>query len=185
MKYASVDIETTGLNPRKHQILEVGIIVEDTKMKSAIHNCPAFHCYIDHETIIGDAYALQMNAAILKKICDLRISDPCNMLLKPEAVPVAIGRFLFQTFGHVRPTAAGKNAAGFDLPFLYELPMASERFGFAHRVLDPSSLFVNFSIDEKLPDAKECKVRAGVPGEVLHNSLDDAWDIIQVLRTRY
>jgi hypothetical protein len=53
------------------------------------------------------------------------------------------------------------------------------------RVLDPAVLFWNPLEDEKLPDQNECLKRAGIDGVVDHTALGDAWQVIQLLRTKY
>lgn len=43
MKYISIDIETTGLNPAVDQILEIGAILEDTLNPSTYDNAQKFN----------------------------------------------------------------------------------------------------------------------------------------------
>ena len=36
--------------------------------------------------------------------------------------------------------------------------------------------------DERLPDLLTCKERAGIKGKVTHKAIEDAWDVIELLR---
>lgn len=45
---------------------------------------------------------------------------------------------------------------------------------------------MDFKNDDWLPNLTTCKEKAGLEEtEVTHNALDDAWDVIQVLRAKY
>ncbi|HRW21236.1 MAG TPA: hypothetical protein P5509_04630 [Bacteroidales bacterium] len=82
---------------------------------------------------------------------------------------------------------AGKNFASFDAPFLQKLPRFNDVIQFGHRMIDPAMAFINWTEDEQPPSLSECKKRAGLENniEVSYNALEDAWDVIQVLRTKY
>lgn len=148
MKYASTDIETTGLNPRAgHQILEIGIIIEDTVLKPRREDCPQFHCFIQHPVIIGEPYALAMNAEILYRIDALAKQPPkdrTELLLAPGEVVDSIWAFLLNNgFAYVNKVVlAGKNVASFDRQFIRELPKA-ETLPLSHRNIDPAMLYMD------------------------------------------
>lgn len=80
---------------------------------------------------------------------------------------------------------AGKNFGTFDKLFLQELPWWQKLIRTRQRVLDPAILCVNWNEDNALPSLTECKERTNVDGIVTHNALEDAWDVIQVLRNFY
>jgi oligoribonuclease len=80
---------------------------------------------------------------------------------------------------------AGKNFATFDKLFLEELPWWKKLIKIRQRVLDPAILVVDWKNDTSLPNLKQCKERTGVEGIVTHNALDDAWDVIEVMRKFY
>ena len=80
---------------------------------------------------------------------------------------------------------AGKNFGTFDKLFLQELPWWQKLIRTRQRVLDPSILMVDWKNDKSLPNLTQCKERAGVNGIVTHNALEDAWDVIEVLRKFY
>jgi hypothetical protein len=80
---------------------------------------------------------------------------------------------------------AGKNFGTFDKLFLQELPWWQKLIRTRQRVLDPAILMVDWANDTSLPNLETCKFRAGVQGIVTHNALEDAWDVIEVLRKFY
>ena len=80
---------------------------------------------------------------------------------------------------------AGKNFGTFDKLFLEELPWWKKLIRVRQRILDPGILFVDWQNDETIPNLKTCKERSNIDGIVTHNALEDAWDVIQILRTKY
>jgi hypothetical protein len=98
--------------------------------------------------------------------------------------------------GYIRPmingstkpitiNVAGKNFATFDKLFLEQLPWWKKLIRIRQRVIDPAILMVDWKNDISLPNLITCKERAGVEGIVTHNALEDAWDVIEVLRKFY
>lgn len=80
---------------------------------------------------------------------------------------------------------AGKNFGTFDKLFLEKLPRWKQVFKVRQRIIDPTILFTNWNEDDQLPNLTTCKSRANTGGEVTHDAIDDAWDVIQLLRTQY
>lgn len=200
MKYLSVDVETSGVDPLNNQILSIGIIIEDTEKKLSFEDVPKFHCAILHENISGNLFALNMNKELISLINlyniskdDLRekIEEKNKMLfLKETEVAGAISGFLVKngydyTDGFIKFTAAGKNFGTFDKLFLENLPHWKHLFKVSHRNLDPSILFVDWKNDKEIPNLTTCKERAGTGDIVTHNAIEDAWDVVQLLRTQY
>lgn len=173
MKYISLDIETTGLDPVRCQVLEIALVWEDTDDIRPIEELPSFHCYVDHPEIRGNAYALQMNQKILQEIAAGKGVAAGN-------VSGLIQDFLTTVSGSdtLRLTVAGKNVAGFDLPFLRNGGLLQfDRF--LHRVIDPGSVFVDWS-KKCLPSLGDLTGR-----KVAHTALEDARDVIRILRRQY
>lgn len=77
---------------------------------------------------------------------------------------------------------AGKNFARFDWDFLYKLPKFSSLINFSQRVLDPGVFFTDWKEDKRVANSNECKSRAGLTGETSHKAIEDAWDVVQILR---
>lgn len=225
MKYLSIDIETTGLSPENHQILSIGVIVEDTTKKLPFHEIPKFHCAIVREDITGGLFALNLNRNLIATINDWNTSDEVgkkqieeatNMIFcKEDEVVQHLFRFLYKhnvldsslyqfdinkmvevvdgvsypilksniTKSHL--TVAGKNFGTFDKLFIEKLPRWQQVFKIRQRIIDPTILFTNWINDEALPNLTTCKERAKTGGEVTHDAIDDAWDVIQLMRTQY
>jgi hypothetical protein len=80
---------------------------------------------------------------------------------------------------------AGKNFGTFDKLFLNELPWWQKLIRTRQRVLDPAILCVDWKNDTSLPSLTQCKEKLGIEGVVTHNALDDAWDVIEILRKFY
>lgn len=80
---------------------------------------------------------------------------------------------------------AGKNFGTFDRLFLVELPWWQKLIRTRQRVLDPAILCVDWVNDDSLPSLTTCKDRMNVEGIVTHNALEDAWDVIEILRKFY
>ena len=62
--YVSIDIETTGLDWRTCQIIEIGAVIDD--FKTAIVDLPTFRCYVDQGLFYGEPFALSMHAEIFR-----------------------------------------------------------------------------------------------------------------------
>jgi DNA polymerase III epsilon subunit-like protein len=221
MKYISIDIETTGLNPLTCNTLSIGAIIEDTNNPVPYEELPKFHVAILHEELQGSPYAINMNRDLIETIVQYQTAkdqDEKNDLvhmtgmqfLKLNEVAQSFNDFLYQNGmiefnlnepvrhvnGKMLPivgmktkpttiTAAGKNFGTFDKLFLEQIPHWNQVVKFRSRIIDPSILFVDWKNDNQLPSLNECKERANVPGIVTHNALEDAWDVIQTLRTKY
>jgi hypothetical protein len=80
---------------------------------------------------------------------------------------------------------AGKNFGTFDKLFLEKLPKWKLCFSPRSRLIDPALYFVDWKNDDTLPGLELCKDRAGCAGAVAHNAVEDAIDVIKVLRTQY
>jgi oligoribonuclease len=80
---------------------------------------------------------------------------------------------------------AGKNFGTFDKLFLEELPWWKKLIKIRQRIIDPSVLYCIWDEDNAIPSLKKCKERAGIDGEVAHTALEDAWDVVQMLRKFY
>jgi hypothetical protein len=230
MKYISIDVETTGLDPEFNQILSIGAVIEDTLNPLPFEELPKFHAVIRRESVYGSIFALNLNKDLIQAMKDY--SEARTPELKKEIeesfgakfyqedevvealfhfcyrnglVPVpntegwshmALGLNFKVVDGISYPTltsnmpkvylnCAGKNFAGFDRKFLEKLPRWKQVFSIRSRVLDPGILFVDWINDESIPSLDECKKRAGIEGVVTHNAVEDAMDVVMLLRQCY
>jgi oligoribonuclease len=213
MKYVSIDIETTGINREKCQVLSIGAVIEDTNNPLPIKDLPKFHAaIIGREGLYGEPFALNMNKDLIETIVRYQTANSDEERLdietitrtkffKEENIVIEFYNWLAQngmidgvtefTFNKGLPTkkvylnVAGKNFATFDKVFLEQLPRWKQLIDCRNRILDPAILFVDWNEDEALPGLGLCKERAGVNGVVTHNALEDAIDVVEVLRTKY
>jgi oligoribonuclease len=230
MKYISIDIETTGLDPENCQILSIGAVIEDTLNQLPFEELPKFHGVIKRENVSGSLFALNMNRDLIETI--VQYSGAQNQDEKNDIVHMTgmqfyhedgivealfqfcydnglVDRFNTDDWSHAEISnyfkivngksypiltskmpktylnCAGKNFAGFDKKFLERLPRWKQVFSIRSRVLDPGILFVDWINDESVPSLDECKKRAGIDGVVTHNAVEDAMDVVMLLRQCY
>lgn len=183
MRIASVDIESTGLNPEYCQVIEIGIVLDDLDNQLPLDQLPRFHCYVDHHVFRGDPFALSMHPVILRRIAE---KEPPYLYLPPKGVAKAVRKFL-DDHGYVREdgkklNVAGKNFGTFDWPFLKALPDFDQKVKIAHRIIDPSILFWRKG-DENLPGTDECYKRAGITRNPnAHTAIEDCLGVIELVR---
>jgi hypothetical protein len=215
MIYVSIDIETSGLDHEKHKVLSIGAIIEDTEKKLPYEECPKFNAIVLQNEITGSPRAITMNGGIIQMIGEyLEGTDETKHLIQThsdysfyekEDVIKEFYLWLYvnglgqdtlfynglegiqinSTTKPITLNVAGKNFGTFDKLFLQELPWWQKLIRTRQRVLDPAILMVDWTNDKSLPNLTQCKERAGVNGIVTHNALEDAWDVIEVLRKFY
>ena len=224
MIYISVDVETTGLEKDRYQILSIGAILEDTTKKLSFEEIPKFHAAILHNEITGSPFALNMNKSIIEAIVQYQTAEDqdekndlvqmtgmqfyqedqvvegfyrwlfdnglidLNPLLAGQIVKLENGKSYPALTSKMKPVTinvAGKNFASFDKHFLERLPRWKQVIRVRQRIIDPSVIFTSWNEDKSMPSLYECKQRAKIEGIVTHDALEDAWDVIQLLRTQY
>lgn len=179
MILASIDTETTSLDPKKGQMIELAIVLFDTHTNKRVAKSWIIH----HDHYTGDAFAFAMNKRIFEILASPASPD-INVILN-EHVLGHIHNFLFENNVSLPVTVVGKNFNGFDLQFFKQIRGFEVDGLFHHRALDIGSLYFNPLTDTELPGLGECKRRAGIPGKVNHTSLDDANDVLDVLEVYY
>jgi oligoribonuclease len=177
LRYVSIDIETTGLDPETCQILEIGAVWDD--WMRPIHELPVYHRLVSHDEYRGNAYALAMNAPLLKRLSGER--EPWFLDSGQVADDFAAWLKGCGWDGKTALTPAGKNFASFDRQFLKRLPRFEQVVKLHHRTLDPAVLFWQRD-DEKLPDSKTCYERAGLDNKVAHTAVEDALAVVRLVR---
>jgi hypothetical protein len=214
MIYTSIDIETSGLDSEKHKVLSIGAIIEDTEKKLPYEDCPKFNAIVLQNEITGSPRALTMNKEIIAMIGEylegtnetrhlMNTHSDYSFYEKDEVVKKFYEFLWVNGYGDAVPNqllvtskidsnskpitlnVAGKNFGTFDKLFLQELPWWQKLIRTRQRVLDPAILMVDWKNDKSLPNLTTCKERADIQGVVTHNALEDAWDVIEVLRKFY
>ena len=181
MKYFSIDIETTGLDPVTCQIVEVGAIFDDLNNIKPLDQLSTFHRFIKYNMYAGQPYALSMHPATFLKIAKHEEGD--KDFIYPSALGKELAEWIAQYDSEYKTgiNAAGKNFASFDRVFLEALPHFKEHVHFRHRSIDPAILFYQRE-DEKLPGTETCCDRAGIPRDVAHTAIADCLQVIQLVR---
>jgi oligoribonuclease len=225
MKYVSIDIETTGLDPENDQVLSIGAVIEDTENSEFWEDIPKFHGVIKRNSIKGGLYAINLNRELLSTLnqyMTAKDQDERNDIVQMTGMKFYEENEIVEEFyywlasngmtdlskaighGYVRThtardgrilvpavtnktqpihiNVAGKNFGTFDKLFLERLPRWKQLIKVRQRIIDPSVLYVDWANDESLPSMSECKVRAGLDGNVSHNALEDAWDVVMLMR---
>ena len=224
MIYISVDVETTGLEKDRYQILSIGAILEDTTKKLGFEEIPKFHAAILHNEITGSPFAINMNSKIIEAVAQYQNAEDqdekndivhmtgmqfyqedqvvegfyrwlfdnglvdFDPLLAGQMVKIENGKSYPALTSKMKPVTinvAGKNFASFDKHFLERLPRWKQVIRVRQRIIDPSVIFTSWNEDKSMPSLYECKQRAKIQGIVTHDALEDAWDVIQLLRTQY
>lgn len=194
MKYVSIDLETTGLDPDTCDVIEFAAVVDDTlKPDVPVEQLPHYRRLVRREVYRGEPYALAMHGDLMREAANEEHAGciaPEMLHVDFEQWAVEVGILNADRRGKI--LAAGKNFAGFDLRFLRRLPSASPWLNamnvkapwdklFSHRVLDPAMLFT-LAEDERPPSLEQCLDRAGFVKTVSHQALDDARDVVRCIR---
>jgi oligoribonuclease (3'-5' exoribonuclease) len=208
-----IDTETTAIKPENGELLSFACVLEDTNNIKPVEELPFFYCVFRHSTLKGEPYALNMNKGLIQEISEGKSKDLLNIenftfkfnrFLRnngleshPEIevqVEMASGNLnsisrmvVDPNFKNpVKVKACGKNFGTFDKGWIEQkIPDFNTFFQFNHRVMDVGPLFVDFKNDEWILNLSDCMHRAGVQGKVTHNALQDCYDLIKVLRTKY
>ncbi|QDA59840.1 3'-5' exonuclease family protein [Hymenobacter jejuensis] len=189
MRYISLDLECTGGNPDRHQIIELAAIIEDTKRPLPLEELPTFRRAVRHPEYVGTAGALALNAGLMQELAEKEPrADHCTI---QELVP-QLREFLLaygykpDQRGRLGLVLAGKNIGSFDLGFLRLLPGWGTLLYAEPAMLDPAVFYLNWKKDSRLPTMAICKARAKLEDPtVAHTAVADALDVIRLLRPFY
>lgn len=187
MKVLSLDLETTGLDIKRCEILEIAGVAYDIARDEVIAE---FHRIVNPGVITyGEIGALCMHAELLGDI-----KRGCGV---SSTLAFADFEEFCKTYFDGPVTLTGKNVGTFDLPILQRFVTTK----FRHRVLDVGSLYclprtvVPASVphgvptlggDDVIPNMDLCLSRAGITdcgGQ--HRALTDARMVVDLLRRYY
>lgn len=184
MRYVSIDLETTGLDPAHDQILQLAMVYEDTELTKAVpvEELPTFVCYVHHDRLTGSGRALAMNGWLIDEIYGGK-TKARHQVLGPGGMATEAEIWLRKQLraDERRLTAAGKNVAGFDMLFL----PPDLRQLFTHRCIDVGSVMIDWT--ESLPLSLQHLIKRHLDPmkDQSHDALDDARDVIRLLRRTY
>jgi len=162
--YLSIDIETTGLDPEKHQILQVAGVLWDHQ---DVMKCSWFDFKIKWDQLTGSPFALNMNKDLL---ANMKHAD-----YEIEALGDAVRSWLAGR-GVKKVYPLGCNVGGFDMQFLKRVPGWPKEL-FSYRCLEVGTLYANaLSIPSLSSVIKDHGLRVyaqRIPGKP-HEALYDA-----------
>ncbi len=145
---------------------------EDRRMFEDLHN---INFYSESE-IVNALYLFCLNNGL---------NDLSKTVYTYNSTYDTTGIFFTSPLSPMSINCAGKNFGTFDKLFLEKLPNWDKYFKIRQRVIDPSVFFTDWTNDNSLPNLETCKSRANLNPEVTHNAIEDAWDVITLLRTQY
>ena len=132
--YIAIDIETTGTDEERHQVLEIAAVYNQQGVD--VMSCPHFQALVDPGEIVGTPYALNMNARIVSRLAKGEGTRPDVVMYRLMCWVEAIRRNFAVRHFHL----IGKNIGKFDYQFLKRIPNWREDY-FSHRHLEVGSLF--------------------------------------------
>jgi len=195
LKYASIDLEGTGLDTMQSNIVEIGIVLDDLKNLRPISELPTFHAYISRERYDGEPYALSMHPTIFRRIGLYKKYGRDHeeiaqyKFLTPSKLAIAVKKFLTDNGYEAKRdkvtfNVAGKNFNGYDKQMLVnDIPDFAKHLTIRARALDPAILYYE-NTDDVLPSLSECLERAGLNATVAHTALEDAYQVVELIRER-
>lgn len=199
MKVVLLDVETTSLDPRTGQILELAAVAYDVAADKIVSR---FQCTFKHEVITGQPYALAMNSALLYEIAGkdkdyqpvslLKIDETLAMspdmiwhLTCFEFVPLMQTwmRSLVDLQGWSNILLCGAQIGSFDYQFLLHVPSWAPMAGIEYRQVELGSLLMQpgdskpFSVEKNL-------ARLGLTAiGPVHRALPDCMNYVQLLKS--
>jgi len=175
--YVSIDIETTGTNVNKDQVLEFAAVVWDHE---DIIDCSFFERRIYWERLNGQPYALWLNREYIEALKDVKVINGClpHGWLWPKKLGPIFRKWLDDQ-GIQKAHPLGKNYAGFDQQFLEKMNGWPQDH-FKHRYLDVGTLAANRL---SIPNLFDIKISRNIPGNH-HKALHDARYSLQIAMER-
>ncbi len=190
----SIDLETTGLDPNVHGIVEFAAIMADTHHAFQPR---VLHKYLRLEGLVWSEYCLNLHRDLIPLILKLT-QEGSDKVVKHEHLWMHMHEWLRQCNyveekgGSLLPkkvTPSGKNFASFDKGFLDRLGFGR---GIRHRTADPVMLYFNpMAHGDTLPSTEQCLELAASEGAKLpttkaaHTAVEDAWAVLDLLTFKY
>lgn len=215
MKYVSIDIETTGLDKDKNQIVEIGAVIDKLGSDTPIKELPKFRAVLIHKEMQINAYCADLHRDLWPEIltADELIRDALKTqgnyydvekdthYLQPKEFEIHFYQWLFGQLGIVDNRGIAKdsprykhlpvkiNVAGKN-PGNFDIPFIEALPGWQglvkfHRRVLDPAILCTTSDDEHIPDLQECLKRCHFVDTVNHTAIGDALDIIRVIRTKF
>ena len=165
------------------------MVFEDTDADLPLGKLPHLDLYVQHNQLNFQQGALKMHTES-GLLDEYFVSEQVPM----EEVVDRVKEWLFELGyseneeGMIEIVVAGKNYNAFDKLFLQEVWEWKTSIKEHRRTLDPAILYVDWNEDDVPPNLLTCLQRmadyqnSGVEHEVSHDALEDAFDVIRVIR---
>lgn len=162
-----------AITMNKEIISLMGTYLEgDNEVREYLKNSSGYQFYEEEEVVKEFYIFLWSNGFSSLDSLSTHVNGKLTPIIDSRTKPITLN-------------VAGKNFGTFDKLFLQELPWWQKLIRTRQRVLDPAILCVDWLNDTSLPSLTTCKERMNVEGIVTHNALEDAWDVIEILRKFY
>lgn len=185
MRYFSLDVETTSLDPQNGAIVQFAIVQDDLDNQAPIDELKSMCAWVvDEKTMTWNLSTVHFHRH--------RLNDLMHAYYYDETVTYS--ELLFDAYCFLKKcgigdneaiTVAGKNVASFDLPFIRAcIPNWDDCIKISSRVIDPAFSFLRPG-DRRLPSLDECLRHNGFGYTSSHDALGDALDIVRLVRLAY
>lgn len=203
MRFVSIDVETTGLDPKRCQIVELAMIdcellvsegikpipgaLPHPKGSAYVNRMDSLHLFVQPrkgDRYEGDDYAINLHKQMIERIMDGREDSVAHHELSGR-----IFDFLHRNGYHrgastkLLAVPCGKNVGRFDMAFMAEhVDVLCPEELFHNRAIDVGILWLRPD-DDVPPDLAECKRRAGITdNREPHRALNDAFINIELVQ---
>jgi len=190
MKLLSLEIETTGLSPSKHDVLEVGMVWDDLSCKEQPLQAP-FRAVVVRETYRISPFWVIMHKGIFDDIDSLTKTQLGELegvgYIRIENTFYCKERFLIKLMHEwlVEQGMTGTlNLAGRNLEFYLKFLdyLCYKRYIYQFPcIIDPAILYYEKG-DECLPDITQCIQRAKRDGADISTAVSDAQILSELVR---
>ncbi len=187
MKGIAIDIETSGLDVRRHNILQIGLVYFDLINRDEDADLPIrkelelWPHISDGILWDPDTYKFhQANAGV-----DYFMRDDVERS-SGHVIGAKIRNFISEFYAHdEKPIVLGKNFGKFDWQFLMRITNTGIDGLFHHSFLDIGNLAFIPGVDKKIPNMKEVLERYEVTQHSGHTALSDCNAMVDVLQKIY
>ena len=191
MKILSIDIETCGLDPSLHPMIEFGAVWDDgidrrsfralVVRRDGNYNMTPY-CVALHQGLFAEIEHVDWEGMESGGYEESGSDPSYRIVCLVEELGTWFRGWLDNVGAAGRLNVAGKNFSSFDAAWVGEL-LLEAGIKLRRRVLDPAMLYIEDE-DEKLPDLKTCCQRAGIEYDdaAAHGAVYDAMVVSKLLR---
>lgn len=184
MRHFAIDIETGGLDPKKHSLLEIGIVDSLTGRSLRVliyaeEYCLTGFCAVMHHSLLKELRDIDTSKLnVLRDRGASRWEAACGI----RDYGMVVRKWLDNLGVEGKINVSGKNYLSFDGKWIHS-GLVAAGVEIRRRILDPAILYCKPG-DEKLPNLATCCERAGIKydASLAHGAVYDAALIVDLLR---